>query len=217
MYNLERTIFAAFLRALSKNCDSVSKKIISAFNEERPPSPRRTRSTTTSPVKSAMKLKASPSKRLTQRRVRLESMDVSDDELPETPTKKRKLDSSPLKGYEAFEAALQGSKPKNRREVSPNPTPTRLRSVEGHSTPTSRRKSVSQPMNLVESEEDSVDDSPLLVYRQLRRFRPIFLDRIQWFSKGAQSRAHGLEHARKMVEIYGRPTFGLADTEMEAE
>ena len=72
-------------------------------------------------------------------------------------------------------------------------------------------------MDLVESEEDPVDDSPPPAYRRFRRFRPIFLDRTQWFSNDAQSHVRGLEYARKMVELYGRPSFGLADTEMAVE
>lgn len=174
-----------------------------------------------------MKPKTSPSKYiLTQKRVKLELMDVDDDddEIPETPTKRRRLDSNPSKGREAFEAAVLGqsnSKSKSRSsEVSPDPTPTRLRSREqGPSTPTPRRTApkslpIPQPMDLVESDEDSDSPSPP-AYHQPRRFRPIFLDRTQWFSKDPRARARGVEHARKMVELYGRPNFGLAEMEME--
>jgi hypothetical protein len=247
-YELSQRAFDSVIKIFSKECGSVAKKITSDLNELRKElrqkvypaakatstslatsSSRTTRSAASSPSKSSMKGKstdASSSKTTALKRVVSFNQSKDDDEdmsPPETPTKKRKLDSISIKttalsstgkaqDLSAFEAAISGRNAGDNGASALDAAST-THFYPGPSTP--HRTPDSARQNQIETAERETamevdpppeyDRSPSL---QTRRFRPIFLDRKQWFSRDprvAREWPAMIEHKRRMVDLYGHP------------
>ena len=247
-YELSQRAFDSVIKILSKECGSVAKKITSDVNELRKelrqkvypaakttstsvvtPSSRKTRSAASSPSKSSMKGKSTDalsSKTPALKRVVSFNQSEDDDEdmsPPETPTKRRKLDSVPIKttalsstgkaqNLSAFEAAISGRNAADNgasaldiastTHFQPGPSTP-------HRTPNSARrnhiKTAERETAMEVDPSPEYDHSPFL---QTRRFRPIFLDRKQWFSRDpkiAREWPAMTEHKRQMVDLYGHP------------
>jgi len=248
-YELSQRSFDSILKIMTKECDLVAKKISSDVAELRKafrkiyPAPtttsvpattsRITRSTSSSsPSKSVMKGKSRDTSPLhafvLNDVVSFRKTNGSDEDIssPDTPTKKRRLDSplvressrSPAddaRGLSAFEAAFSG---RNDPDAVPSPhaadinLPT-IPSQPGPSTSrriprsTHQEKTAERGYNIEidqRSEQDRGSSSP----PQRRRFRPIFLDRTQWSSRDpriVREWPATMEHKRSMVDLYGHP------------
>lgn len=263
-YRLGRRAFDTVVKTLSKNCESTANKILAEVNKltrqraQRPEKPaanapvpststRRTRSSTASPSKSAMKGKASessPSKLLARGRgvsFNYSTHTDEDDEdvsLPETPTKKRRVDSSPSKsasssndqGLLAFKAAMAGHTTPNKvatmdlRDPIPaddlpttpaRPAPRRATYRSAARTNTVVREA---SMDIDMHSDTSASPSPSPPPR--RRFRPTFLDKKQWMLRDPRVLREWpaiQDHAREMTELYGHPFAAyMPDFEMHA-
>jgi len=199
-----------------------------------PPSPRKTRSATSSPFKSALKKSegVSPSKAYALKRVvsfnKSKESDDEDMSPPATPTKKRKLDLLPIKavnrspasetqGLSAFEAAMSGH---NHTDRASSSTPAdmdihAIPSRPGPSTPRRTPRSTSQNQTQITGREMTMEvdqasdrDRSVSPPPQPRRFRPIFFDRKQWLSRDPKISREWpamMEHKRSMINLYGHP------------
>ncbi|KIK41596.1 hypothetical protein CY34DRAFT_107261 [Suillus luteus UH-Slu-Lm8-n1] len=235
--------FKTIIKALDKDCDAVAGRIKSQLQEmssSGAPSKLRTRPSTSpqkSPSKSAMKTKSqdvTPAKPITLKRAvafsRSTTDDLDDTLLPETPTKRRRIESpsklgasvSPTKrtislqratpSITAFEQAMRGDlTPRLQQQkpdfsiatynVSHSPLP-------GPSTP---RRTRNHPSILAEeSAEMEVDEQRAEPAEPpvRKRFRPVFLDQQQWCSRDpklAKIWDAAVEHRTRMMELYPHP------------
>lgn len=237
---------------LDKNCDPVAKKIISDVTEIHrvthqkvaakststsmsippPCSSRKTRSSAVSPSKSAMKgnstENSSPTPFTLKRVVSFSGFQEDDGDdmpLPDTPTKKRKVDSLPTKAsgsssainesHSAFRKAVSGRDDFEEAPVhvtdldlpsTPSPGPSTPRR-----TPRSTGKNQTNipPRGIASGvEQSSISERTPSPPPQSRRFRPVFLDRKQWAWRDpriAREWRAMVEHKRSMVDLYGHP------------
>lgn len=257
-YELSPRSFDSIVKILTSHCDSIAKNIQADMRKSRSQkdvpatqatstttptttprvSPRKPRLTNLSPSKSAMKGKASelsPSKILAQKRgVFFEQSapdeNDEDDEMsfPQTPTKRRKVESPPIqstahssaakrRGLSAFEAAISGRALPSIDTIAgihddivedipsqPGPsTPRRTPSSTSHYQSQKAARDVA--MDIDPPSQDDILPSP---HFQPRRFRPVFLDRKQWDSRDPRIRREWpamKDHAKRMSELYGHP------------
>jgi hypothetical protein len=227
----------SIVKALDKECDAVADRVKSQLQKINPSntsSKLRTRphaSPQKSPSKSAMKSKLldrTPVKPLTLKRAVVFSNDILDDSddipFPETPSKKRRVQSpskpgpsvSPTKrvtasqgatsSTAAFELAMKGvSTPRHERQKSIGGTHSPL---PGPSTPRRTRTRTSRPAE--EPEAMEVDEQPVEAPEPpvRRRFRPVFLDQQQWCSRDpklSKTWDAAVEHRTQMMRLYLHP------------
>ncbi|KAG2134050.1 uncharacterized protein EDB93DRAFT_853627 [Suillus bovinus] len=236
--------FKSVMKALDKECDAVAGRIKSELREisfSGVPSKPRTRLSTSphkSPTKSAMKVKSqdvTPVKPLTLKRSVVAFShsivdDLDDTLLPETPTKRRRVESpfkpgtsvSPTKrtiapqsttpSLTAFELAVRGdSTPRHEQQKAAFSIAVSSGSQSPLPGPSTPRRPRSQPSRLVEEsaamEVDEQRSEPAgLPVR--KRFRPVFLDRQQWCSRDprlANIWDASIEHRTKMMGLYNHP------------
>ncbi|KAG1900399.1 uncharacterized protein F5891DRAFT_1033865 [Suillus fuscotomentosus] len=236
--------FKSVMKALDKECDAVAGRIKSELQEMKfseAPSKLRTRPSTSpqkSPSKSAMKAKSrdvTPAKPLTLKRAVVafsHSIDDPDDTLlPETPTKRRRVESpskpsgsvlTPAKrtrapqsathSVTAFEQAVRGdSTPRHEQQKSAFPIAVSIGSHSSLPGPSTPRRSRNQPSRLVEEsatmevdEQRSAPAGPPV----RKRFRPVFLDQRQWCSRDpklAKIWDAAIEHRTRMMGLYPHP------------
>ncbi|KAG0697229.1 hypothetical protein DFH29DRAFT_1003894 [Suillus ampliporus] len=236
--------FKSVIKALDKDCDAVADRIkseLQEINSSGASSKLRTRPSASpqkSPSKSAMKAKlqdVTPAKPLALRKRVVvfshDTLDGSDDiPLPETPTKRRRIESpaklgasvSPTKrraapqgatsSIAAFEQAMRGdSTPRHERQ---KPTLSVAVSSGSHSpfpgpsTPRRTRSHPSRPAEdpaAMEVDEQRVEPAEPPVRK---RFRPVFLDQQQWCSRDpklAKIWDAALEHRTQMMGLYAHP------------
>ncbi|KAG9312563.1 hypothetical protein JVU11DRAFT_6959 [Chiua virens] len=212
-YSLPLKAFKAIVSTLDKQCDALAHQITSYIRQRRhsahvsqpaQPGPNRvsesiTASPQKSPVKSAMKsrITMTPSKKRTVAFSRLSSEGNEDaDAFPETPTKKRRLDSaSPTKPGTSSSPAKRSSAASTAAfHAVFKSSPTKLPAVEWSESP-SAGPSTPRPLRHSKPAEDSVQvdlqSSPSRSQGQTsptrpvvrRRFRPVFLEQQQWFAR----------------------------------
>jgi hypothetical protein len=232
--------FKTIIKALDKDCDVVAGRIKSQLQEmssSGAPSKLRTRPSTSpqkSPSKSAMKTKShdvTPAKPITLKRAvafsRSTTDDLDDTLLPETPTKRRRIESPSKHGASvlptkrtislqratpsitAFEQAMRGDfTPRLQQQkpdfsiatynVSYSPLP-------GPSTP---RRTRNHPSILAEESAAMEVDEQRAEPAVRKRFRPVFLDQQQWCSRDpklAKIWDAAVEHRTRMMDLYPHP------------
>ncbi|KAG2133448.1 hypothetical protein BD769DRAFT_1354091 [Suillus cothurnatus] len=236
--------FKSVIKALDKDCDAVAGRIKSQLQEmssSGAPSKFRSRPSTSpqkSPSKSAMKAKSqdvTPAKPLTLKRAVVAFShsnvdDLDDTTLPETPTKRRRVESPSKRGASvsptkrtiapqrtilsttAFEQAIRGdSTPCHEQQKSAVPIAI---SSDSHSQlpgPSTPRRTRSHPSRLAEEssamEVDEQRSEPIEPHVR-KRFRPVFLDQQQWCSRDPKlSRIwdDAVEHRTQMMGLYAHP------------
>ncbi|KAG2058232.1 hypothetical protein BDR06DRAFT_1018477 [Suillus hirtellus] len=236
--------FKSVMKALDKECDAVAGRIKSELQEMNfsgAPSKLRIRPSTSpqkSPSKSAMKAKSrdvTPAKPLTLKRAVVafsHSVDDPDDTLlPETPTKRRRVESPSKPGgsvltptrrtrapqnathsVTAFEQAVRGdSTPRHEQQKSAFSIAVSIGSHSSFPGPSTPRRSRNQPSILVEEsatmevdEQRSAPAGPPV----RKRFRPVFLDQRQWCSRDSKLAKiwdAAIEHRTRMMGLYPHP------------
>jgi hypothetical protein len=154
--------------------------------------------------------------------------DDEDMSLPETPTKKRKLDTlsteaigrssaSNAQGLSAFEDAMSGRNTMDKgasariADIDLSTTPSQPGPSTSRQTPRSTRQNrtkTAEHETAMEVDQLSEDDLSPSHPPQPRRFRPILLDRKQWSSRDPRILREWpamMEHKRSMVDLYGHP------------
>jgi len=232
--------FKSIVKALDKDCDALADKIKSQLHNGNSPGAssklriRPSASPQKSPSKSVLKSKAqdrTPAKPLALKRAVAFSHDVQDDSddisLPETPSKRRRVESpskhspstprakhamTPLGTTSvttAFEQAMRGvSTPRHEAKKSAFSINSSHTSLPGPSTPQRSRTHSSKfadEANAMEVDEEPMESVELPVRK---RFRPVFLDQQQWHSqdpKLAKIWDAAIEHRTKMMGLYPHP------------
>ncbi|KAI6156524.1 hypothetical protein EDD17DRAFT_1704150 [Pisolithus thermaeus] len=243
-YNLKSIKFKNILRGLDEHCGTVVDVIrsthpkIQASQSTARAAASATKSSPTkskSPVKSAMKGKERErelmmSRAASQKRTVAFSQSVHDPEehgdMPETPTKRRRIES-PTKptslpfrrgettssvagedaGTAAFRMALTGptptrpSSPGNLPVLSPSRTrSSRTDAAEPPSTPRRSHRLKTSNSNVASPMRSSASTTV--------RFYPVFVDQQQWVAKGPKVEriwADAVAHRTHMVGLYGHP------------
>jgi hypothetical protein len=225
---------------IASTCSSLKVRIQDE-NKAKRSSPAKAKATTTprrSPTKPA--LRELPSRDSAQKRKlssvtaldRVESdVDMFDTLAPETPTKRRKAES-PSK-------AMQSSSP-CKPVLPPTPSSSRVKldtDVEMTalsapqkasslpSTPRRSQRTKSAPQVVVADPPMDADDHPSPLFSAQeesdeaelprRRFRPVYLDHKQWYSRDSRLNRiwrQGEKHKQNMVELYGHPLKQLFPT-----
>ncbi|KAG2339479.1 hypothetical protein BDR05DRAFT_1003297 [Suillus weaverae] len=243
-YGVPLPAFKSVIKALDKDCDVVAGRIksqLQEMNSSGAPSKLRTRPSTSpqkSPSKSAMKAKSqdtTPARPLALKRAVVAFShstidDLDDVLLPETPTKRRRVESpskpgagaSPTKrtiapqktttSIAAFEQTIRGdSTPRHEEQKSAFSIAI---SSDSHSPlpgPSTPRRTRSHPSGLAEeSAAMEVDDqrSEPADPPVRKRFRPVFLDQRQWCSRDpklAKIWDAAIEHRTQMMGLYTHP------------
>ncbi|OJA15760.1 hypothetical protein AZE42_05344 [Rhizopogon vesiculosus] len=229
--------FKSIVKALDKDCDELADRIKSKLqnmDSSNAPSKLRTRTSASpqkSPSKSAMKSKSqdlTPAKPLALKHAVIFSHDVLDDSddisLPETPSKRRRVESpskpgpsgssakrttAPQGTTTAFELAMKGaSTPRHERQKSAFSTGGSHSPMPGPSTPRRTRTHPPRPAeepDAMEADEQRVETAEPPVRK---RFRPVFLDQQQWCSqdpKLVKIWDDAVEHRTQMMRLYTHP------------
>ncbi|KAG1729565.1 hypothetical protein EDB19DRAFT_1938373 [Suillus lakei] len=235
--------FKSVIKALDRDCDIIADRIksqLQEMNSSGTSSKLRTRPSASpqkSPSKSAMKAKSqdvTPAKPLALKRAVAFSHstldDLDDTLLPETPTKRRRVESpskpgssvSPTKytiapqrttsSIVAFEQALRGdSTPHHEQQKSAFFIATSSGShspLPGPSTPRRMRSHpsrVTEESAAMEVDEQRAEPAEPPVRK---RFRPVFLDQQQWCSRDPKLASiwdAAVEHRTGMMKLFAHP------------
>lgn len=235
--------FKSIVKALDKDCDALADRIksqlheINSSNGSSKTRLRPSASPQKSPSKSAMKSRPqnrTPSKPLALKRAVVFSHDVLDDSddisLPETPSKRRRVESpsksgssvSPTKrtmapqrstsSTAAFELAMSGvSTPHHERQKSSFSIGSSRSPLPGLFTPRQTRthssRSAEEP-DAMEVDEQQVENLEIVEPSVRKRFRPVFLDQQQWLSQDPKLSKiwdAAVEHRTQMMRLYTHP------------
>lgn len=232
--------FKSIVKALDKDCDALADSIksqlqINSSNASSKTHVRPSASPQKSPSKSAMKSKPqnlTPSKPLALKRAVVFSHDALDDSddisLPQTPSKRRRVESpskpgpsvSPTRRTKApqkftsstaaFELAMSGvSTPHHERQKSS------FSIGSSHSpglfTPRRTRTHSSRPAeepDTMEVDEQRVENLEIVEPTVRKRFRPVFLDQQQWLNQDPKLSKiwdAAVEHRTQMMRLYAHP------------
>jgi cell pole-organizing protein PopZ len=232
--------FKTIIKALDKDCDVAAGRIksqLQEMNSSGAPSKLRTRPSTSpqkSPSKSAMKAKSqdvAPAKPLTLKRVVVAFShtidDLDDTLLPETPTKRRRVESplklganvSPIKrtiapqsatpSTAAFDQAIRrDSTPHHEQQKSDFSVAISNGSYSPLPGPSTPRCTRNHPSRLSGESAAMEVDEQRAEPPVRKRFRPVFLDQQQWCSRDprlAKIWDAAIEHRTQMMELYTHP------------
>ncbi|KAH7905447.1 hypothetical protein BJ138DRAFT_1164751 [Hygrophoropsis aurantiaca] len=238
-YNVNKTAFRTLYKTIDKSCEAIADMINEEMTRRQASRPSASQSKPSlspkkSPSKPSLKGKSielTPSKPTGQKRViiaRSRAQDFDDDtSFPDTPTKKRKLDSpsksitssSPRKrtavdtpssttSYHLAMNGVNGASGNREESLSSKIAPPSFMSpIPGPSTPRKTRNHSTLP---VEKSGDRDLEETDNAREQLlpRRFRPIFLEQQQWCNRDPKIQhiwKQADEHKSQMMALYGHP------------
>lgn len=203
----------AFIKRLNKDL-ALTKKAIARDTRARPsgtPSPTKASSLAT-PGRSGRPKRELLSKQSVQKspsKSRVGEKDEDELPLPETPTKKRKLDSDSSAQKSAtrlFESTIRASSSRAtldevRTRSAPTPSGSPLKRV-------ATLLPEPQDVDMDEASSNREEEEPALRARSLKRFRPVYFDHQQWNARDPRLERlwkRREEQKQMLIELHGHP------------